>query len=65
MIVGGWADAFLGMSSTMLDRDRRQTESEAERDELKVIVCLSAALVLAVALVGLSLATSIWPTMAI
>jgi len=54
-----------GMLSTMLDRDRRRTEHDAKRDELKVIVCLSVALALAAALVGMSLATSIWPAMAI
>jgi hypothetical protein len=48
----------------MLNPDRRQAEREDERDELKIIACLSAVLVLALALVGLGLTTLLLPAQA-
>jgi hypothetical protein len=49
----------------MLDPNRLQAQREDKRDELKVVVCLSAVLVLAIALVGLGLTTSLlWPAQA-
>jgi hypothetical protein len=49
----------------MLYPDRREAERERKRDELKVIACLSAVLVLAIVLVGVVLTTSlVWPAQA-
>jgi nitrate reductase NapE component len=49
----------------MLLPDRREAEREDKRAELKVIACLSIVLVLAVALVGVGLTTSlVWPAQA-
>jgi hypothetical protein len=49
----------------MLHPDRRQAEREDKRDELKVIACLSAVLLFAIALVGLGLTMSLlWPAQA-
>ena len=43
----------------MLHPDRRKAEREAQRDEFKIIACLSIALVLAVVLFGAGLTASL------
>jgi hypothetical protein len=50
----------------MLHPDRRKAEREAQRDEFKIIACLSIALVLAVVLFGAGLTASLlWPAQAL
>jgi hypothetical protein len=50
----------------MLHPDRRKAEREAQRDEFKIIACLSIDLVLAVVLFGAGLTASLlWPAQAL
>jgi nitrate reductase NapE component len=58
-----WGASLWGVA--MLHPDRRELERGDERAELKVIACLSIILMLAVALVGVGLTTSlVWPAQA-